>query len=371
MRSAAAARHSGRSVTSDLRITVATGLDPESLASDWRALEARAVASFFQSWTWVGCRARERFPDPVVLRAERAGSLVGLALLNRTTGRWPGPRLWLGESGAVRLDAVYVEHNGPLLADGAADLLSDCLTRLLASPVCDGRPVRLSGVDAAHLAAARRAGAVRLRRLHPAPCIDLTALGEGRGAYLASLSANTRYQIRRSDRFYAESGTVMARRAETLPEALEFLDGLAALHQAAWTARGKPGAFADPDFIAFHRILLHRALPRGEADLIRVSAGPLIVGYLYNFRYRGCVYAYQSGFDYAAAGRHGKPGLTCHHAAIVAARQDGITRYDFLAGEDRYKTSLANDSATLHWLDLAPRRSAAGLAIRMANLLGF
>jgi CelD/BcsL family acetyltransferase involved in cellulose biosynthesis len=215
-------------------------------------------------------------------------------------------------------------------------------------------------VDAAHVAAARQAGAVRLLRQSPAPWLDLTALGQG--GLPAALSANTRYQLRRSDRAYAARGPIRVDRAATLAEAEDFLDALAVLHQATWTARGKPGAFANPFFRVFHRALLARALPRGEAEVLRIAAGAAAIGYLYNFRHRGRVLAYQSGFDYAAAGPHQKPGLTCHHAAIALCRREGAVAYDFLAGGDRYKTSLANATTALFWLDLAPRLSLRGAA---------
>ena len=333
-------------------ITLRPLTDPAPLQAEWRALETRADASFFQSWTWVGCLAAERMGAARVLRA----GADGLALLGRTRG-WRGACLWLHESGDPAWDAMYVEHNAPLLA-GAA-LLPACLDAMLqAAPL-----LRLSGVGDAVREAAESAGVVRVLRSQPAPFVDLAVLGAAPGAYLAGLSANTRYQLRRSDRAYAEAGPVTVQRAATLEQAMAFLDALAALHQAAWTARGKPGAFANPCFRPFHHALLAMALPRGEADVLRIAAGGRVIGYLYNFRHRGRVLAYQSGFDYAGARPHEKPGLTCHHAAIEQARQDGSTAYDFLAGGDRYKTSLANAAVTLHWLEVVRRGSfAAGVA---------
>jgi CelD/BcsL family acetyltransferase involved in cellulose biosynthesis len=130
-----------------------------------------------------------------------------------------------------------------------------------------------------------------------------------------------------------------------------MLDRLAVLHQAHWTRRGKPGAFAGPAFRRFHRALLARAVPRGEADLLCIAAGGREIGYLYNFRFRERVLAYQSGFDYATAGAHEKPGMTCHHAAIEAALAEGMDCYDFLAGAQRYKSSLAGAEVPLHWLE--------------------
>ncbi len=150
----------------------------------------------------------------------------------------------------------------------------------------------------------------------------------------------------------------MARRAATAAEAHDWLDELATLHQATWKARGHPGAFANPFFGRFHHVLIDRGMPRGEIDLLRVTAGSRVVGLLYNFRYRGQALAYQGGFDYAGAGRHQKPGLTCHHQAIRLATIDGLNRYDMLAGEDRYKRSLAGDATALHWLEVGRGASA-------------
>ena len=340
------------------RISVLPVADPAALAGDWRALEGRAEVSFFQSWSWVGCRVAARFPRPWLLRAEAGGETVALALCNRAGGA-----LWLGEAGDAGEDAVYVEHNGPLLAREAAALLPACLGALLRPRLC------LSGVGADQLAAARAVGAVRLRRTSRAPFVDFSALGAGEDAFLGSLSANARAQLRRSDRAYASAGPIEVARAATLAEALSFLDALAGLHQATWRARGRPGAFANPAFGAFHRELLARALPRGEVELLRVAAGGRAIGYLYNFRHRGRVLAYQSGFDYAAAPAHGKPGLTCHHAAIALARREGAGAYDFLAGEDRYKTSLSNAATELFWLEAARRWSLRGLAYRAERLI--
>lgn len=344
---------------SDTCIVLVEPEDFEALGAGWRALEADADASFFQSWTWVGCLAAERFPRPLLLQAWRGERLAGLALLNRRG--WLRERLLLGESGDPALDAVFVEYNGSLMARGEDELRADCLGGLLqyTLPRCRwrlGRRLVLSGVDEAHLIAARAAGTVRLRRSGPVPFVDLTVLDETEGGFLDSLSANARYQIRRSARRYEEmAGPLAVRRAASVAEGLDFLAALACLHQSSWTARGKPGAFAGEAFVRFHRALIARGLPRGEVDLLRIDAGARVVGYLYNFVYRGRVLSYQSGFDYAAAGPHQKPGLTCHAAAIKRYRDEGASAYDFLAGGDRYKSSLSNARTVLHWLEVAPR----------------
>lgn len=336
--------------------------DLRALETRWRALEAAATPSFFQSWSWLGCLAAERFPKPRLLAARIDGQDVALALFNQGRSRLSPVTLWLGESGIAEFDALYVEHNGVLAADGHGDLSAQCL----AATLRHASRIVLSGVGDAQLQAARATGAVaRLVKSQPTPFVDFSKLS---GPYLAGLSANARYQLRRSAKRYAARGALALHRAATLPDAMAVLDDLARLHQATWTARGRPGAFANPAFRRFHDALIKTALPRGEIDLLRITAGDTLVGCLYNFRYRGHVLAYQSGFDHQGAGDHEKPGLTCHHLAIEAARADGMTRYDFLAGDDRYKTSLAADATTLHWLDLNRPWSPRGLATRLGLL---
>lgn len=334
------------------------------LGQAWRALEAEAAhASLFQSWTWVGCLAEERYRDPVLLLATEAGSgrTLGLALLNRRKGR-----LHLAESGDPSLDSPFIEHNGPLLA---ADSGPEVLPALLQAAWRE-RGVRrlvLGGVAPAVLEAA--GGVTWRERRQEAPFIDLARIGGAGQEWLTTLSANTRYQLRRSARSYARQGELQLERAASLAEALAWFEGLVTLHGESWRRRGEPGAFADPFAQHFHRSLIERAQPRGELDLLRLSAGRRVLGYLYNFRLGGRVYAYQSGLDHEGAGRHGKPGLTCHAMAIEQAQAQGAKVYDFLAGAARYKRSLSNASATLLWAEAVPRWSVPGLAARARGLL--
>src|SRR5438270_6197979 len=113
-------------MSSTVGITLSPVREWNAIELLWRELEREARPSFFQSWTWVGCLAEERFPDPVLLRVQRNGHTVGLALLNRMRARFGTERLLLNESGDPKLDAVYIEHNGVLLARDADDLLPTC-----------------------------------------------------------------------------------------------------------------------------------------------------------------------------------------------------------------------------------------------------
>jgi CelD/BcsL family acetyltransferase involved in cellulose biosynthesis len=357
-----------------LRISLQEHADLGAAEAAWRELEPRADASFFRGAAWTFCRAAARFDDPVLLEARWRDRVVALGLLNRRGWMGEPDTLWLGESGRPEFDAVFIEHNGLLVERGWSGALHAACLRALASRKLGGRAawrgrrVMLSGVDARLAPALDGAGLrVRTRSVRAAPRVDLAAIRAAGGDYLASLSANTRAQLRRSDRRYGAAGALRVDRASTPGEAHAALDALAVLHQRSWTARGAPGAFANPEFAAFHHSLIDRGFHAGAIDLLRVAAGAQVIGYLYNFRHRGQISAYQSGFAYAPADRQLKPGLTCHARAIDLALAEGCSCYDFLAGDSRYKRSLANADGAMGWLELLPRCSARGWLVGLAG----
>ena len=317
-----------------------------SLAERWRALELAGDGGFFRSWAWVQCQAAA-CSDAFVLTVQRDGQDMALALLNRAGGRF-----YLGESGDRRHDALFIEHNGVLLRRGAESILAEALALL-----CDSRPVVLSGVDAAHVRAARQAGLVVVAAERFAPHVVLDAL---QGPFLASISANARAQIGRSMRLYGPELAIA--RAPGTETALAWFGELVRLHQARWEADGHAGAFGTPAMLRFHEELIRTAHPCGQIDLLRVTAGETDIGYLYNLCQGGHVLAYQSGFA-PAANAHLKPGLVSHALAIEHYRAAGAHIYDLLAGAARYKTTLAPHAGThLYWVTLYSRRSLLGYA---------
>ena len=358
------------------QVTLTPVTDWPALGERWRELEARAKASFFQTWSWIGCLAPERYDDPVLLEAQRAGRTIALGLFNRRRG-WAFDTLWLHETGLPQLDSLFIEYNGLLIdAVTAAGADQTVLAAYLAvarhatlAGRARGRRLILNGVDDIHLRAATASGTVSGLTTRQAPALDLAALRRDGLGHEDVLSANTRAQLRRSLRGYAALGPLATRRAADATEAHRFLDQLARLHQVTWQRRGRAGAFAEPHFASFHHALIDRAMPRGEIELWRISAGPAAIGYLYNFQHRGRILAYQSGFDYALADRRAKPGLTCHHLVIEKSLTAERICYDFLAGDDRYKRSLSDTATTLHWITLGPLLDPARVVARVRSLL--
>lgn len=349
----------------------------DALAAQWQALEERADASFFLTWDWIGTWLAVGGLKPALLIGRRGGEVVLLGLLapaRRKEMIFAAEGLHLHATGNQQQDVVTIEYNG-FLVDRAASGEAErgALAFLLDGVAVGGKrrdELYLRGVtEDFHRHVPEGGRLERILARMPSWRVDLQAVRDAGKPYVQTLGSNTRHQIRRSLRLYEAAGPVALTRAGTLDEARAFMQGLKALHQPYWTARGKPGAFANPHFARFHQALIARALPRGEAVLLRVEAGEQLVGYLYNFRLGGRECAYQSGFAYGAAPPHGKPGLTCHHAAIARARAEGVASYDFLAGEDRYKRSLATGTARLHWLEAAPRGRPSAVMLRLRRMI--
>jgi CelD/BcsL family acetyltransferase involved in cellulose biosynthesis len=337
--------------------------DLAPLGDDWRSVEARADASFFQSWRWIGTWLALTPEDdrPQLLTGRRSGEVVALALLGRHTAWRHGfvvsRGLYLTETGRKEFDGLTIEYNG-ILADRAhaAEVIPAALAYLVAG-VKGWDELFLPGVREGIYERPAAAAGLSLHVYNRSPCrfVDLAALRTSGKALVDQLGKNTRYQIRRSKRRYEERGKLAFRLARDASEALALFDEMKALHQAAWTARGEPGAFANPFFERFHRRLIESATASGETQLARIASGDATVGVLYNFVFRGRVCNYQSGFAYEADNAI-KPGLVSHEAAIAHYGAAGADAYDFLAGDSQYKQSLGTDSVELVWLAARKKR---------------
>jgi len=339
----------------------------------WSALEERSEGSAFVSWAWIGALLAQAAAPALLAEVWEDQRLIGLAILGRPR---PAPRPWeaatlhLNESGVASADAIMIEYNAVLAEAGreapVADALLRALTRQTGVPRWD--ELYLSGVDGAWGERCQRLG-LDCRLVRPpqaAPFSDLAAAPGGDPGSM--LSRNTRQKVQRSTRFFAALGPLSLARPTGADEALSWFDDLERLHTRSWQARGKPGAFAVPEFGRFHRQMIGAQFERRRVDLLCLRAGTTPLGYLYALRGRDTVLAYQSGFLYHADPRW-RPGLVAHVMAMRLYRAEGIATYRFLAGDARYKRSLSTGCDELFWM-VASRRSVTALVRRAARRVG-
>lgn len=349
-----------------IEFTLAPLEDLAALERDWCDLQTRAGIDFYMSWGWIGTLLRHSGLKPFVLRAQGGGRIAALGLLfpnTQTRHGWLTSRkLYLNETGDLDIDILFIEHNGFLCDSAYGEALhARCIDHILSSP--QARHLlgcwdewRFGGIGDDYLKLLKATGLrVHTYAAKHSGVIDLGVL-RGRGQdYLSTLSSNTRYQIRRALKLYGERGSVTVTAAKTEADFARYFDGLIAMHQAHWTARGGKGAFGYSFLHAFHREIVLRHGPLGEIELLRIAAGDFEIGYLYNFTWNGKVGAYLSGFNYEDDSKL-KPGLVSHYLAIAHHLAGDAKVYDLLAGDMQYKRSLSMQSPPMYWLDLQQPR---------------
>jgi CelD/BcsL family acetyltransferase involved in cellulose biosynthesis len=340
---------------SDLVLELVDPFHPRVEAT-WRRLEAGARPSYFLTWGWIenwlACVPRTDRPQLAIV--SRDGAAIAAFFIGRRRGLrhgvLPTRAIYLNATGVPRFDELCIEHNQVLGEPISIDALIELLPR-------DWDELFLPGIAPALAGSSR----VRVEKEVAAPYVDLARVRASTGGYVALLGSSTRAQVRRARRV---AGPLTVEVAAELDQALAIYDELVALHQASWQARGEPGAFADPWFDAFHRRLIARRFAHGEIQLVRVRAGGVTLGCLYNLVANGRVLFYQSGlarFD----DPHLKPGFLCHAAAIEHCAAAGLAIYDLLGGDARYKQQLATDEARLAWICVQQPRARFAIERRV------
>ena len=321
----------------------------------WAELAAERAGSFFTSWIWIGTWL-SLLPDalqPRLLIATTQGrpSAAGI-LVHRNQRRHllvSSRQLHLHATGDPRFDCLTIEHNGFVGFEARTAAFWKCLLRWFATGAADADELVLPGIaDGPPLEEPYRHGGLYIAARVPAYRLELARLSGSNGDLEGILSSNSRQQMRRTIRAVEKQGALRIDEASGLAEAQGYFDGLKELHARSWARRGKPHSFLNPFFETFHRALIECAFPPRAIQMLRISAGSRILGYLYNFRWNGCVYAYQSGFD--DGDPELRPGYVCHKLAIEHSFRSGQHTYDFMAGRNRLKESLATQTYAMNWL---------------------
>jgi CelD/BcsL family acetyltransferase involved in cellulose biosynthesis len=188
------------------------------------------------------------------------------------------------------------------------------------------------------------------------PYIDLQ--GQTWESYLAGLGSSHRYNIKRRTKNLGKEWRLSFEHVMSVEMCDEAIRSLVQLHGQRWQSRGEPGVFGDPTVIAFHHEFSRLALKRGwlRLYLLRLDGETAVVWY--GFHYHGVTSFYQTGFD-PSFYKH-SVGLVMMGMAIKSAIEEGALTYDFLRGDETYKSLWACRERELLRLELFPpsRRGA-------------
>lgn len=181
---------------------------------------------------------------------------------------------------------------------------------------------------------AERAG-LPLRRQEPRIC-PYIALPGAFDQYLNALSSSTRYHIRRRIRDFEKTGA----RVDVYSDAEigAHLDTLIRLHRLRWQKDDLPGTLGRPGFAAFLLRIFENPPAGSRCRLYLLTHEGAPVASLLAFWYGQSALYYQAGWDPASPLAAQSPGVVVMAQSIRDAIDQGLSYYEFLRGDESYKS---------------------------------
>jgi len=346
-------------VSSETRIEqVTTREEFDALATEWDDLVhamPRPSPFMLHGWLTEWWRHHGEGAQLSVTVAREDGRLV--AALPLVVRRRAGLRVasFMGEHAAVLPDLLLAEDADPSVGPQLA---------WLAPEHCD--VVDFHGLPAGSRIAEAFPTRLSLIERIEAPVLDISAGWDE--VYRTKTNSKKRNLHKRRRRQLGELGEVTAITARELPELEPALEEAFRLHAARWNGRPDGSCFATPAGQRFNRSVLRRLAALDVARITLLQLDGRAIAFHYWFAMAGCMYVHRLAFD-PAVGRF-SPGLVNTLDAIEAAGNEGLTRVEFLGGDERYKVELADGFAPLYQAYGGPARirGRAYTAAQLANI---
>jgi CelD/BcsL family acetyltransferase involved in cellulose biosynthesis len=325
-----------------------------SLEPAWEALQRdAAVTSVFASFDWQRAwwHSYGRGRPLRVLVAADGDAIVGILPLyidTTTPLGYPVRLLRLVGTGA---DTSPDDLGPPLAATREAEVARALADAVLA--LRDWDVLWLTDMDPACAFTAAMAAAARRARLGcltgRSERIRYLTLPSTYEAWMGTLHRDRRYRIKsarkkleaahRDARFFVWSD------GATLDAGI---DRLAELHHKRWARTGEAHSFSTPEYVGFHRAVMHACFARDRLRLYCLELSGQIVAMYYFYRFRRRTYLMQSGFDPDFG--NVKPGQVLLGHIVEHAIGEGNKVLDFLRGDHRYKDELATGERETRYL---------------------
>jgi CelD/BcsL family acetyltransferase involved in cellulose biosynthesis len=340
-----------------------------ALAQDWHELARVArVDPLCNSHAWTLAHARAFTSDADLfgwtLADERGGLAAILALrAEPPRGKLALRRALLAADGTF--DSDYLE---PLVRPGYERAAARALLEAL-SQRRETQALVLAGVPSASpfLAALRAELDERKlpRRERAVTCLA-APLAADLETTVAALEPRMRTKVRAAIRAAEEGGALFAW-CERADELERHLAGLYRLHELRWQSAGRPGSFGDPRRRAFYAELVRALHEQGALRFARLDHAGHAVAYQLGARCAGAYYQIQEGFDPAAEAVRAATALRA--LALERLIAEGVSSYDFMAGDSRHKRDWGGIERPCTTLAFALPRWRARLAYGVRSLL--
>jgi CelD/BcsL family acetyltransferase involved in cellulose biosynthesis len=333
---------------------------PSALADDWNRLAGDVPC---RRWEWLAPWWRH-YSAPgdelfVLLVRDSAGEVLGIApwYLSRSLRQGRVVR-FLG-SGDVCSDYLTI-FSRPEVRTLVVDEIADYLTGDAAG---EWDMIELTGVeandDATSALVERLADRDYVVHQQPGESCWRLALPADWESYVKTLSKTRRERTRQIVRDSFDTGRAISCRVVDREDLPSYFDLLVDLHQKRRRSMGGQGCFNDVTFTAYHREVMEGFFALGRLRLQYVLLEGRPVAIEYGLTGGNAIYFYQSGIEPAVLDQ--RPGWMGTIGSLRAAIEQGYRTFDFMRGDEAYKSSWkAQPRATIETRIVA-RRPAARL----------
>jgi CelD/BcsL family acetyltransferase involved in cellulose biosynthesis len=174
-------------------------------------------------------------------------------------------------------------------------------------------------------------------------------------AYLNQLGGSRRHELRRKLRRFEEAAPDARLTTATHGSLEADLEDFFAMHRSS---EGEKGKFMGPERAGFFARIARTFEPLGLLSLDFLEVGGKRVASTFSFTYSGNLYLYNSAFDPDVAAL--SPGIMIVVLLIRRCIEQGMGRFDFLRGTERYKFELGAERLPLHAVSITRPEGALG-----------
>jgi len=166
-------------------------------------------------------------------------------------------------------------------------------------------------------------------------------------------AAAGRTSLVRHERRLQREGRLVVHHFRNAEDILPRLDAFFAQHEKRWAGTPFPSQFLKPEQRAFYRRMALHADESGFLRFTVVEWNDEPIAFHFGFCHGGTFLWYKPSFAIEHARR--SPGEILLRHLILAAAEEGASRFDFGIGDERFKSRFANRIETVRTWGLYPR----------------
>ena len=322
-------------------IRIAVYEDLAAVERDWRAFEAHADCTVFQSFDWLAAwqrhiGTRNGVQPAIVVGRDGAGAIVFLLPLSVRAAGWVRELIWLGSE--------LNDYNAPLLAPAFSAridrarflaLWQDITRSLQANPRLRYDIIALTKMPetvGTQQNPMRYLGGT----INPSGAYLTHLTAPWDTFYTAKRSSATRRRDRTKRKKLSEHGEIKFINLASDGEILSSLDILMAQKAKSFARMGVGNLFAKPGHTDFYRALATDPATRPVVHVSRLDVGATAAAVNLALIYHGRYYHLLASYTDCDLSRFG-PGAAHLHDLMHYAIDRGCDIFDFTIGDERYK----------------------------------